>query len=344
MSLFIDACYGKPTARTPIWLMRQAGRYMPEYRAIRAKADFWQLCHDPDLATEVTLQPIQAFGMDAAILFSDILIPLPEVGFEVRFDEGKGPVLPNPIKKATDVEKFIAVPMSENLSNVGKAVRQIVKALPGNTPLIGFAGAPFTLASYLIEGGSSKEFMKTKSFLHQEPKAAHVLFQKLTDVVIDFLSFQVDSGCKAVQIFDSWAGCLDPDDYAIWGLFYTKQIVEALQKKNVPVIVFAKGTHAYMDVVAQCNADAYGVDWTTRLSQARAMVGPKAALQGNLDPGKLLAPWPEIEKSVRKILDQAGNGTGHIFNLGHGIYQHTPVDHVKQLTDFIKEKSHLWRA
>jgi uroporphyrinogen decarboxylase len=322
--------------------MRQAGRYMPEYRAIRAKADFWQLCHDPDLATEVTMQPINAFGLDAAILFSDILIPLPKVGFEVRFDEGKGPVLPSPIKSVQDVARYVPVPMNEALGCVGDAVKSIVRALPQGTPLIGFAGAPFTLASYLIEGGSSKEFMKTKAFLHQEPKAAHELFQKLTDTVIDFLSMQVDCGCEAVQIFDSWAGCLGADDYEVWGLYYSKQIVDALKKKNVPVILFAKGTHSYMDVVAQAQANAYGLDWTVKISKMKAIVGKNVALQGNLDPGKLLAPWAEIEKSVVKILDEAADGTGHIFNLGHGIYQHTPVDHVKRLVDFVKEKSAQW--
>jgi uroporphyrinogen decarboxylase len=344
LPLFLKACLGQPTERTPIWLMRQAGRYMAEYRAIRAKADFWEVCHTPDLATEVTLQPINAFGLDASIIFSDLLIPLPHMGFEVKFLPNMGPVLPDPIKVASDVDRLRPTPMAEALGCVAQAARQIVAELPKDTPLIGFAGAPFTLASYLIEGGSSKQFMKTKAFLHQHPEEAHRLFERLTDAVIELLNMQVDAGCRAVQIFDSWAGCLDPEDYAIWGVPYTRRIVEAVRRPNVPVIVFAKGTGTYLDVVAESNADVYGVDWTLSLKKARALVGEGKGLQGNLDPGRLLAPWERLKPAVDKVLDDAGDGTGHIFNLGHGIYQHTPVDTVKRLVDYVQGESHRWRT
>jgi uroporphyrinogen decarboxylase len=341
--LFIQACFNQPTERTPIWLMRQAGRYMAEYRAIRAKVGFWDVCHQPDLATEVTLQPIEAFGFDAAIIFSDLLIPLPHMGFDVQFIPNKGPVLPEPIHKVSDVDRLRATPMREVLSCVGQAAKQIVAALPDHTPLIGFAGAPFTLASYLIEGGSSKQFMKTKAFLNQHPAAAHRLFGMLTDAVIDLLNMQIDAGCRAVQIFDSWAGCLDPEDYKIWGLPYTQRIVESVRRPNVPVIVFAKGTGTYFDIVTQSKADVYGVDWTLPLKKAKALAAEGVALQGNLDPGRLLAPWERLQPAIDSVLDQAGDGTGHVFNLGHGIYQYTEVDQVKRLVDYVQGESHRWR-
>ena len=342
LPLFLKACFGQPTERTPIWLMRQAGRYMEEYRAIRAKVGFWEVCHSPDLATEVTMQPIEAFGLDASIIFSDLLIPLPHMGFDVEFIGGKGPVIHDPISKPSDVERLKPVPMAEVLGCVKQAAQQIVSALPNQTPLIGFAGAPFTLASYLIEGGSSKQFMKTKAFLHQHPAEAEVLFNRLTDAAIDLLKLQLDGGCRAVQIFDSWAGALDPDDYAIWGLPFTRRIVESVRREGVPVIVFAKGTGCYFDLVAQSGAEVYGFDWTLSYERARA-AAPSATLQGNLDPGRLLAPWEQLKPAVDQLLDAAGDGTGHVFNLGHGIYQHTPVDHVKQLIDYVQGESHRWR-
>jgi uroporphyrinogen decarboxylase len=324
--------------------MRQAGRYMAEYRAIRAKADFWEVCHSPDLATEVTLQPIDAFGLDASIIFSDLLIPLPHMGFDVQFIPGKGPILPDPIEKAEDVYKLRPTPMREVLACVGQAASQIVAALPKDVPLIGFAGAPFTLASYLIEGGSSKQFMKTKAFLHQHPKEAHLLFNRLCDAVIELLNLQLDHGCRAIQIFDSWAGCLDPEDYAIWGVPYTRKIIEGVRRPGVPIIVFAKGTGTYFDSVVQSKADVYGVDWTLPLSKARELAGNNVALQGNLDPGRLLGSWDTLKPAVDRVLDQAGDGTGHIFNLGHGIYQYTPVDQVKRLVDYVQGESGRWRS
>ena len=324
--------------------MRQAGRYMAEYRAIRKDVDFWTLCKTPELCCEVTLQPINAFGLDAAIIFSDLLVSLPPSGFDVEFIKGRGPVVHDPITKASDIDKLRPVDASVQLAYVGEAVRQTVAALPDDVPLIGFAGAPFTLASYLVEGGSSKQFMKAKAFIHQEPAAARTLFDHLTQVTIDLLKLQIDMGAKAVQIFDSWAGCLDPEDYAIWGAAYTKRIVDAVRRPGVPVIVFAKGTGSYFDLVTQSGADVYGVDWTLSLERARALASAPVALQGNLDPGRLLSPWDSLENATRRVLDSAGQGKGHVFNLGHGIYQHTPVDNVRRLVDFVQGQSHQWRS
>ncbi len=323
--------------------MRQAGRYMAEYRAIRKDVDFWTLCKTPELCCEVTLQPINAFGLDAAIIFSDLLVSLPPSGFDVEFIKGRGPVVHDPITKASDIDKLRPVDASDQLAYVGEAVSQTVAALPDDVPLIGFAGAPFTLASYLVEGGSSKQFMKAKAFIHQEPEAARILFDHLTEVTIDLLNLQIEKGAKAVQIFDSWAGCLDPEDYAIWGAAYTKRIVDAVRRPDIPVIVFPKGTGTYIDLVAGTGADVVGVDWTLPLDQARAKVGPQVALQGNLDPGRLLSPWPQLARSIDRVLDAAGDGTGHIFNLGHGIYQYTPVDNVKRLVDYVQTTSGLRR-
>ena len=341
LPLFLRACLSQPTERTPIWLMRQAGRYMPEYRAIRKGVSFWELCENPALCCEVTLQPIEAFGLDAAIIFSDLLTPLPPMGAPVEFGKGMGPIIEKGVASVADVDRLVdrRFDVREALGYVGDAVRLTTAALPAEVPLIGFAGAPFTLASYLIEGGSSRTFMKTKAFLQQEPEAAHRLFTRLSDIVIELLNLQVDAGCRAVQIFDSWAGCLDPADYATWGLHYTRRIVEGVRRPGVPVIAFAKGTGTYLDTVAQCGADVIGVDWTLTLDRARALVQPGQALQGNLDPGRLLGPWAQLEAAADRVMDAAGDGTGHIFNLGHGIDKGTSPDQVARLIRHVQETS-----
>ncbi len=337
--LFLRACLGEHTERTPVWLMRQAGRYMEEYRAVRKGVDFWTLCQTPELACEVTLQPIRAFDLDASIVFSDLLIPLPPMGAPVRFGAGHGPVVDDPVRSAADVERLIHPDVEETLGYVADAIRLIVRELPAHVPLIGFAGAPFTLASYLVEGGGSKTYARTKALLHQEPEVAGRLFDKLTDVVIELLNMQIDAGVRAVQIFDSWAGALDPDDYERWGLRYTKRIVEGVKRPGVPVIVFAKGTGTYFDTVARCGADVLGVDWTLPLDRARAMAGPDVTLQGNLDPYRLLGPWESVRASVDRVLDQAGDGQRHVFNLGHGIYKETDPEQVRRLVDYVHEAS-----
>ena len=341
--LFIRACFGQPTERTPIWLMRQAGRYMADYRAIREKVDFLELCHSPELCCEVTLQPINAFGFDASIVFSDLLVPLPPMGAELTFGAGMGPVITNGVSTVADVDRLRTFAAKDHLDYVGQAIKLIVGELPKDVPLIGFAGCPFTLASYLIEGSGSKVYMKTKAFLNEHPEAAHRLFDKLTTIVIDFLNLQIDAGCRAVQLFDSWVGCLDPADYVEWGLKYTKRIVDGVRRPGVPVIVFAKGTGAYLDLVAQCGADVIGVDWTLTLDKARALVQPGQALQGNLDPGRLLGPWDRLRPAIDRVLDAAGDGTGHVFNLGHGIHKTTSIDTVKHLVDYVQGESSKWR-
>jgi uroporphyrinogen decarboxylase len=333
--LFLRACARLPTEHTPVWLMRQAGRYLPEYRAVRAKVDFLTLCRTPDLACEVTLQPIRRFGLDAAILFSDLLVPLEGMGAKVGFPEEGGPAIEEGVRSPEDVARLRTPPAAEALGYVGDAVRLITGALPAHVPLIGFAGAPFTLASYLIEGGTSRAFTKTKAFLYRHPAEAEALFDKLATVVADFLRLQIDAGCRAVQIFDSWAGALDPDDYARWGTRYTKRIVEAVRRPGVPVIVFAKGTGTYLDQVAATGADVLGVDWTLPLEKARALVGPQFALQGNLDPARMLGPWDEVRAAADRIL--ATDPLGHIFNLGHGLLPETPPDHVARLVDHVHQ-------
>ncbi|MCA9546320.1 MAG: uroporphyrinogen decarboxylase [Myxococcales bacterium] len=337
--LFLRACFNEHTERTPVWLMRQAGRYMAEYRAIRKDVDFWTLCKTPELCCEVTLQPIEAFGMDAAIIFSDLLVPLPPMGASVTFGKGMGPVIEPRIDRASDVDKLGRPDVADTMGYVGDAVNVTAKALPKDVPLIGFAGAPFTLAGYLIEGQGSKTWMKTKAFLHQEPKAAEKLFGMLADITIDLLKLQMDNGARAVQVFDSWVGALDPEDYKRWGLAYTRRIVEGVRREGVPVIVFAKGTGTYLDLVAQCGADVIGVDWTQPLDRARALVGPNVALQGNLDPGRLLGPWDALRPALDRVLDAAGDGKGHIFNLGHGIDRHTDPAQVKRLVDHVRTAS-----
>ena len=341
--LFLRACRGEPTERTPVWLMRQAGRYMSEYMAIRKNVDFWTLCQTPDLACEVTLQPIRAFDLDASIVFSDLLTPLPPMGAPVRFATGHGPVIDDPISSPADIDQLRHPDVADSLGYVADAIKLIVGELPAHIPLIGFGGAPFTLASYLIEGGSTRTFAKTKAFLHQEPAAAETLFTLLTDVVIELLNLQIDAGCRAVQIFDSWAGALDPDDYARWGLRYTKRLVEGVRREGVPVIVFAKGTGGYFDRVAQCGADVLGVDWTLTLDRARDLAGPDVSLQGNLDPYRLLAPWDDLRPAIDRVLDQAGDGQRHVFNLGHGIYKETDPDQVRRLCEYVHVASEARR-
>jgi uroporphyrinogen decarboxylase len=334
---FLRACWRQPVDHTPVWLMRQAGRYLPEYRAVRQKADFLTMCHRPELACEVTLQPIELLGVDAAILFSDLLIPLEAMGVTVKFPEG-GPEITNGVTKADDVHRLQTPPAKDTLAYVAEACRLITAALPAKIPLIGFAGAPFTLASYLVEGGGSKNYQKTKAFLYQHPKEAEVMFDKLVDMVADFLNMQIDAGCRAVQIFDSWAGALDPQDYERWGTQYTRRLVQKVRRPGVPVIVFAKGTGTYFDRVAASGADVLGVDWTLPLDAARGIVGPDFALQGNMDPIRLLGPWEHIRATADRILDAAGP-VGHVFNLGHGLVPQTPPDHVKRLVAHVHEAS-----
>ncbi|MBI2375734.1 MAG: uroporphyrinogen decarboxylase [Deltaproteobacteria bacterium] len=331
-SRFIRSCRGLPVDRTPLWLMRQAGRYLPEYQAVRSRTSFLGLCKTPELAAEVTVQPITRFGFDAAIIFSDILVPVEAMGMKLVFDEG--PSLPDPLRSSADVEALRVPDPVETMGFVMDAIRLFVRALP-STPLIGFAGAPYTLASYAIEGGGSRDFIKTKRFMYEQPAAFRKLGEKLADTVAAHLLAQIEAGASAVQIFDSWAGSLSKDDYLSFALPYTQQIVDRVKPSGVPVIVFAKGAHATLPELSRSGADVLGIDWTTPLSMARTLTGDRVTLQGNLDPVTLLGPIERIERQVQLVLNEARGARGHVFNLGHGILQWTPPAHVEALVDAV---------
>jgi len=314
-------------------LMRQAGRYLPEYREIRSRTTFLGLCKTPDLAAEVTAQPIRRFGVDAGIIFSDILIPLEAMGMELSFDEGEGPRLV-PLAGPHDVDKLGMPDPVEKMSFVLEANRIVRREVP-STPLIGFAGAPFTLASYMIEGRTSRRFEKTKRFMYEQPRAWRALNEKLARTISAHLAAQIEAGAEAVQIFDSWAGQLAPDDFASFALPYIIEIVDRVKPAGAPIIVFAKGVHACLEELAACGADVVGLDWTIPLDRARAETEDRVALQGNLDPVVLLGPIERIERQVQRILNEARGGRGHIFNLGQGILPDTPRAHVGARVDVV---------
>lgn len=316
--------------------MRQAGRYLPEYREVRARVSFLELCRSPELAAEVTLQPLRRFPLDAAIIFSDILVPVEAMGVPVDFNPG--PQLGRTIRTPDDVASLrIPDPVTE-LKFVGDAIRHFKQEDP-RTPILGFAGAPFTLASYLVEGVTSKGFHATKTLMYQHPKAARELVGKLAETVARHLEAQIDAGADAVQIFDSWAGVLSRDDYLEFGLAPTVRIVERLRSKGVPIIVFAKGAYAALEELSGIGADVLGVDWTQPLNRVAARTGDGVALQGNLDPALLFAPPERIEREVQRVLTEARGLAGHVFNLGHGILPKTPPEHVTTLVEAVKRMS-----
>jgi uroporphyrinogen decarboxylase len=320
--------------------MRQAGRYLPEYRAIRARYSLLEICRQPELAAEVTLQPVKALGVDAAILFADILLPLIPMGIRLHFAEGEGPVIENPVRSAPDVAALCEdINPAESLSYVMDTIRLVRRDLAGLIPLIGFAGAPFTLASYMIEGGSSRNYVKTKRMMYYEPEAWHLLMARLARVVADYLACQVESGAQAIQVFDSWAGALSPDDYAAYVQPHSATVLGDPRLRSVPTIHFATGTSAYLPLLKAAGGDVISVDWRTPLDWAWQQLGEGVAIQGNLDPIALMAPRTEIEKRVRATMQQAGGRAGHIFNLGHGILPDTPLDHVKAVVDMVHELS-----
>ncbi len=331
--LFLRACRGEDVERTPIWVMRQAGRYLPEYREVRKKTSFLGLCKTPELAVEVTKQPIVRYGFDAAIIFSDILVPVEAMGVRLEFREG--PVLPEPIGSVADVQRLSVPDPVTKMGFVLDAVRQFRAAMP-SVPLIGFAGAPFTLASYLIEGGGSRDYARTKKLFYDEPKLADALLGKLAETVSAHLLAQVEAGAQAVQIFDSWAGHLCREDYLSFGLRYTIPIIDALKKKGVPVILFAKGVHACFDELRTSGADVLGVDWAMPLSEVAERTRDEVVLQGNLDPCVLLGPGDRIEEQVQRVLAQGARAKGHIFNLGHGILKMTPPESVSLLVEAVR--------
>jgi uroporphyrinogen decarboxylase len=336
--LFIKACRREETERTPIWIMRQAGRYLPEYRAIRGKNDFLTLCKTPELACEVTMQPIRRYGFDAAIIFSDILVIPEAMGMKLEIIESKGPVFDEPVRSEDQIEKLDRRNIQEKVHYVFEAIELTKKELNRKVPLIGFSGAPWTLATYMVEGKGSKNFTEIKKLIYNKPALAHRLLDMLSDIVIEYLNEQMKAGADAVQIFDTWAGILSPSDLEEFSLKYIKKIISGLNTDGKPVIVFAKGVNAF-DRIADTGCDAAGVDWTFSLNEARKISNDRIALQGNLDPCILFSNEEKIIIEAGKVLDDYGNGAGHVFNLGHGILPQTPVENVKVLVDFIKEKS-----
>ncbi|CAM3575419.1 uroporphyrinogen decarboxylase [Flavobacterium gelidilacus] len=333
--LFLKALNNEIVDRPPVWMMRQAGRYLPEFMAIKEKYDFFTRCKTPELASEITVQPIRIIKPDVAILFSDILVIPQAMGIDVELEDGIGPVLPNPIRKASDVDKVFVPDINETLGYVMDAIDMTKEKLNNEVPLIGFAGSPWTIFCYAVEGKGSKSFDKAKGFCFSNPVAAHLLLQKITDTTILYLKEKVKHGVNAVQIFDSWGGMLSPVDYQEFSWNYMNQIVEALAPET-KVIVFGKGCWFALDEMAKSKAAAIGVDWTVSPRNARYLTGGKKTLQGNFDPSRLLSPIPVIKKMVHEMIDEFGKDN-YIVNLGHGILPNIPVDHAKAFVDAVKE-------
>ena len=333
--LLLRALRGDKTERVPVWMMRQAGRYLPDYLKLKAKYDFFTRVQTPELATQITLQPIDQIGVDAAIIFSDILVIPQAMGLEVLMEEGKGPSLPKVIQTQADVDALVTEGAAHSLKYVADALSLTKQELNGRVPLIGFAGAPWTLLCYMVEGKGSKTWDKAKQFAYTQPQLAHQLLQKITDITIDYLKVQVAAGADAVQVFDSWAGSLSPADFKIFAQPYLLQIADAMQS-HAPVILFPKGTWYALKDLSNSSASALGIDWCIEPRVAREMTGNNITLQGNFDPSKLLAPIPEIQKAVKAMIDGFGTHR-YIANLGHGIMPNVPVDHAKAFVDAVKE-------
>lgn len=337
-SLFLKACRREPVPTTPVWIMRQAGRYMPEYRALRDKHSFWEMCKTPELAVEVTLQPVNGIGVDAAILFSDILVPVEAMGVGIEFTEGRGPVVDHPVRAAADVDKLHVIEADE-VGFVYEAIRILRGELAGRVPLIGFSGAPYTLASYIVEGGGSRNYTHIKTMMYRNPALYDRLLNMLADVVIVYLKAQIAAGAQAVQVFESWASSVSPYDYRTRVAPYSRKVLTALAGEGVPVIHFANGAGSFLGDVGAAGGDVVGVDWRIDLDEAWTTIGPGKAIQGNLDPIVLLGGPDEIEPRVKDILDRADGRPGHIFNLGHGILPETPVENAKYLVDAVHRLS-----
>lgn len=316
--------------------MRQAGRYMAEYRQLRASHSILEICKTPQLAAEVTMQPMTALDPDAAIIFADLLLPLEPMGLNLEFTAGEGPVIHNPVRTAEDVDRLLTSNVSE-LGYVSEAIALVRKQLPSNKPLIGFVGAPFTLASYMIEGGGSRQYANAKGLMYNEPQTWNRLLEKISQVIVPFAAAQAAAGADAIQVFDSWVGALAPADYEEYVLPQTRMLIRQIQTIGLPVIYFGTGASASMPLLNSAGADVLGVDWRIPLDQAWESVDFKPAVQGNLDPLTLLAPLPVLRKRVEAILDQAGGRPGHIFNLGHGIIPQTPVDNVRAVVEIVRE-------
>ena len=338
--VFIRACRGQKVPYTPIWMMRQAGRYLPEYMEIRRSVSgFLELCKTPELATRVTIQPVERLGVDAAILFSDILVPVEAMGVPLEFKEGEGPKLHYRVESMEDVEVLKVPDPATTMDFVLETVRRVKETLAGQVPLIGFSGAPFTLASYILEGGGSRNYLKTKTLMYRRPRVWHALMEKLTDTVVAYLVDQVEAGAYAVQLFDSWVGALSPVDFREYVAPYTRRIVREVKATGVPFILFGTDTATLLEDLAGMGADVVGVDWRIELRDAVTILGGRASLQGNLDPCGLFMPKDALEKRVSEILEQGRQARGHIFNLGHGILPQTDPEMAKFLVDTVHRLS-----
>ena len=334
----LRAARRQPTSFTPVWLMRQAGRYLPEYRAVRERFGFLELCRNPEAAAEVTLQPVERLGVDAAILFADILLLVEPLGVGLEFAKGEGPVIHRPVRSPAAVQALRPIDVDGAVPFVFETVRTVTRALGGRVPLIGFAGAPFTVASYLVEGGPSRDYLHTKRLMYESPEAWRRLMEILVEATARYLNGQIAAGADAVQLFDSWVGVLSPDDYRVFVLPHVRALVAALAP-GTPVIHFGTGTAALLPLMRQAGGDVIGLDWRVDLDAGWSAVGHDVAVQGNLDPAVLLAPPPVIRERVKTILDHAAGRPGHIFNLGHGVHQETPVDHVRAMVEMVHELS-----
>jgi uroporphyrinogen decarboxylase len=333
--LFLRACRGETVERTPIWIMRQAGRYLPEYREVRSKIDFLTLCKTPELATKVTLQPIDRFGMDAAILFSDILVPAEALG--LKFDFNPGPVLENPLRTAADIEALQVAAPQDTVPFVFETIRMLRRELADRVPLIGFAAAPLTLSVYLVEGQGSKNFDQIKRLLYGDPSSAHALLEKIVDLTVRYLKAQVEAGAQAIQLFDTWAGLLDRSTYREFGLRYARRVLDELRPSGVPLIYFALNSNHLLEEVRECGADVVGADWRLPLDEVSVRLGQRFPLQGNLDPCVLLTSPEVVEQRARQVMQRARDLPGHIFNLGHGVLPPTPVENVEALVRAVRE-------
>ncbi|HZE87749.1 MAG TPA: uroporphyrinogen decarboxylase [Methylomirabilota bacterium] len=335
---FLDACYGKKTSYTPVWYMRQAGRYLPQYRKLKEKYTIVDIIKTPELATQVTLQPVDILGVDAAILFADIMIPLIGIGVDLEIVEHIGPVMKSPLQTMQDIKKFRPLSPEQDIPYLLQTIKILRKELRKKVPLIGFSAAPFTLASYLIEGQPTRDFLKTKSFMYTNTKAWELLMEKLSDLIIVYLQAQVTNGVQALQLFDSWVGCLSQSDYENYVLPYTKRIFESLSSKTVPLIHFGTNTAGLLTSFASVACDVVGIDWRIEIAKAWKEIGYKKAIQGNLDPAVLLGDFSLIKRHVDELFISLPQKEGYIFNVGHGIVKETPVENIVRLTDYVHSK------
>ncbi len=341
---FLKACRGDATDYTPVWIMRQAGRYLPQYHEVRNKGSFLDLCKNPDRAAEVTIQPVDYIGVDAAILFSDILVPMEAMGLKLEFMENRGPVFHAPVRDRAAIDRLGIPDPEDDLGYVMDTIRILRRELADRVPLIGFSGAPFTLSTYLIEGGSSKNYLNTKRMMYEAPELYHALMRKITDCTISYLAGQIAAGVQAVQVFDSWAGVLAPCDYVEFSLPYVREIVSALQGKGVPIIYFANNGASLLDFSTTCGSDVLGIDWRIGLDKVVEKIAGRMSVQGNMDPIALFLPEEKLAARIRQVLEQGRGARGHIFNLGHGIVPETPPEQARLAVDLVHSISRELRG